>query len=199
MDTALFHWINDLAGTSPWLDNVISFYAKYGVVLFAVLLAGSYLEARHRDDIVRVAGTIWAGAAPLVALVVAQAVGRQIDRPRPYTSLQHVHVLVARSTDFSFPSDHATTVGAVAVALLVANRRYGVLAGAAAFAMVFAHVYVGAHYPSDVLAGILIGATVAVIGFRIVVPPFAASLRRVASTGIRPLLQQHAPVRPNPR
>ncbi len=56
-------------------------------------------------------------------------------------------------TDFLLPSDHAVMAGAVAAGLLLAHRRLGALAAAAALLMAFARVYIGAHYPWDVLGG----------------------------------------------
>ena len=61
----------------------------------------------------------------------------------PYDALPHVLVLVSRTTDFSFPSDHAVMSGAVAAGVLLANRRIGLVAVVAALAMCFTRVYVG--------------------------------------------------------
>ena len=102
---------------------------------------------------------MWAAAAALIALEIAQLIGRAVDRTRPFHALSSVHVLIARSADFSFPSDHATTAGAVSVGLLFAGRRiWGAIAVICALVMAFARVYVGVHYPGDVLAGLTLGA-----------------------------------------
>ena len=187
MDTTIFHWINNLAEHIAWANSAVSFYAKNGVVLFALLLVIAYLTARTRN-IAAVAGTVWAGASAIVALLVAQSIGRPINRARPYATLRTVHLLVDKSTDFSFPSDHAATVGAVAVGLLLVNRRLGIIATVAAIVMAIARVYVGAHYPSDVLAGLAIGGTVAAVGARVVVPMTARVLGTFLSTPLRPLV-----------
>jgi membrane-associated phospholipid phosphatase len=99
-----------------------------------------------------------------------------------------VHVLVSRTTDFSLPSDHATMAGAVAAGLFLANRRWGTIAAAAALLMAFTRVYVGAHYLSDVLAGLALGAAVAVIGWWAVVPLLDRLVARLARTPLRPLI-----------
>ena len=182
MDTTIFRWINNLSEHTTWANLAMELYAKFGVVLFAILLLATVLVARRDGDLDGVAGTVWAGCSALVALVVAQSLGRQVNRPRPYTTLDHVHLLVAKSTDFSFPSDHATTVGAVACGLLLVNRRFGTVAVVGAFTMAFARVYVGAHYPSDVVVGLIIGAAVAAVGARFATPLLASMLRRMATT-----------------
>ena len=72
--------------------------------------------------------------------------------------------MVDKSTDPGFLSDHAVMAGAVAVGLVFAVRRIGVLMIAAAVLMAFARVYVGAHYPGDVVAGLAFGGVVAASG-----------------------------------
>ena len=76
----------------------------------------------------------------MAALGIGQLIGRAVDRARPYESLNNVHLLVAKTTDFSFPSDHATVAGAVAAGLFLTNRRWGTVAAIAAVTMAFARV-----------------------------------------------------------
>ncbi len=63
-------------------------------------------------DRTAVAGAVWAALAALVALGVGQLIGGAVDRARPYETMRNVHLLVDKTTDFSFPSDHATVAGA---------------------------------------------------------------------------------------
>src|SRR5206468_11785663 len=74
-------------------------------------------------------------------------------------------VLATRSSDFSFPSDHAVMAGAAAAALWLVSRALGALATVAALVMAFARVYIAAHYPWDVAAGLVVGALVALLGW----------------------------------
>src|SRR5260221_13781133 len=127
MDRTIFRSINDVAVCMTWANGTIKLYAKTGTAIFAVLLVPTYLEARHHDDHEQLAAAIWAGGAALAALGIGQLIGRAVDRARPYDSLHNVHLLVAKTTDFSFPSDHATVAGAVPAGLLLANRRWGLI------------------------------------------------------------------------
>ena len=188
MDHTIFRWINNLTVHISWANSTVKLYAKTGIAIFAVLLVVAYLDARYRDDHQRLAAAIWAGGAAVAALGIAQLIGRAVDRARPYESLNNVHVLVTKTTDFSFPSDHATVAGAVAVGLLLSNRRWGVIATIAAILMAFARVYVGAHYPADVTAGLALGAIVAIAGHYLVVPLLRRLIDRLASTSFRSLL-----------
>ena len=71
-----------------------------------------------------------------------------------YTTRAGILVLAHRSADFSFPSDHAVMAGAVAAGLWFVSRRLGIIAAIAAVVMAFARVYIAAHYPQDVAAGL---------------------------------------------
>ena len=81
------------------------------------------------------------------------------------------------TTDFSFPSDHAVMAGAVAAGLLLAHRRLGAVAVVAAVLMAFSRVYIAAHYPWDVVAGLLLGAAVALLGWLLLAMPLTALTR----------------------
>jgi membrane-associated phospholipid phosphatase len=170
MDGSIFRWFNRLANRTGWAHGFFTAYAKYGIVLFAMLLCAAYLDGRQHGDLRAVAGSVWAACAAVIALGIGQIIGGAIDRARPYETMTGIHLLVARTTDFSIPSDHATAAGAVAVGLLFANRRWGRIAAALALLMAFTRVYVGAHYPGDVLAGLLLGGAVAAIGWFVIVP-----------------------------
>lgn len=168
MDASLFRRINDLADRTAWAHAPMRAFANYGIVLFAVLLlAGWWQSRRASQPQVALAAVVWAGGAALVALGIAQLVNRVVDRARPYAAMRDAHVLIARSADASFPSDHATVAGAVAAGLLLAagalgSRWLGAIAAFAAAVMAFARIYVGVHYPTDVLVGLAIGALTAV-------------------------------------
>ena len=185
MDASLFRWINRLANRTSWAHGFFTAYAKYGIVLFAVLLLAAYLDSRQHGDLRAVAGSVWAGGAALAALGIGQLIGGAIDRARPYETLTGVQLLVHRTADFSFPSDHATAAGAVAVGLLLTNRRWGTITAVFAVVMAFARVYVGAHYPVDVLAGLGLGAAVAAVGGTVIVPMLTRVAARLSRTPAR--------------
>jgi membrane-associated phospholipid phosphatase len=188
IDRSWYLHVNTFARATPWLHAAFRDYATYGVVLFAALLLWSWWLARGRRDLAALTAALWAPVGMLIAVGVNQPVGNAVHEPRPYTSLAHVEVLVARSSDFSFPSDHAVMAGAVAAGVWLVSRRLGLLTAAAALLLAFSRVYVGVHYPGDVVAGLFLGALVTVLGYlavrRLLEPAVAAAAR----TPLRPLL-----------
>jgi len=108
------------------------------------------------------AAVVW-GADALASLLKIV-----IDRPRPFVSLHDVHVLISRPSSGSLPSAHATTAFAGAVLLSWFWPRWRLAFAVLALAIAFSRVYVGVHYPTDVLAGAALGGSVALVGIAIV-------------------------------
>lgn len=155
--------INRFARHTSWAHGFMHAYALWaGLVLLALLDVGAYLWSRRRPDApARVARSFLAGLSAVVALGVNQPVAHLVGERRPYATLPGVEVLVARANDFAFPSDHATIAGAFIVGLFLVDRRFGYSALGLGLFLAFARVYVGAHFPGDVVAGLLLGAVVA--------------------------------------
>lgn len=187
----LFQAVNDLAGRTPWAHGVVLGYASYGVTLFAALLLAGWWTARHIDPRT-MAGALWAGAATLLAVALNQPIVAAVGEARPYTAHPGILVLAHRSADMSFPSDHAVMAGAVAAGLWLVSRRLGTAATVAALLMAFARVYVGAHYPRDVLAGLALGAAVTLGGWALLRRPMTALIVRGERTPLCPLLKTPA-------
>lgn len=174
----LFTDVNDLARHTPWLHGLGAGYAKYGVVLFGALILLAVWQARHGQH-AKLAAALWAGIATILAVGINQPVVSLVAEPRPYQTHPGILVLVTRSADWSFPSDHSVMAGACAVGLLIASRRLGIIAAVLALLMAAARVYVGAHYPVDVLAGLLLGALVAGAGWLVLRKPLVLALFRL--------------------
>ena len=173
----LFTQANDLARHTPWLHGIAANYAEYGIVLFGALILIAVWQARHASH-PRLAAALWAGLATLIAVGVNQPIVSLVAEPRPYQAHPGILVLVARSTDWSFPSDHSVMAGACAVGLFIASRRLGAVAAVAALLMAAARVYVGAHYPLDVLAGLALGIVVAGVGWLVLRAPLVLVVSR---------------------
>jgi undecaprenyl-diphosphatase len=188
VDRSWFLDVNSFARATSWLHGPLVAYAKYGVVLFALLLLLGWWVARGSRDLTRMATALWAPVGMLIAVGLNQPVGNAFAERRPYTALPHVLVLVSRTSDFSFPSDHAVMAGAVTAGLFLVSRRLGLVSLVLALLMAFTRVYVGAHYPGDVVAGLVLGAAVSLVGFLVLRPLLVRIVGALTRTPLRPLL-----------
>jgi|SRR5919109_2571047 undecaprenyl-diphosphatase len=178
MDFSLYKLLNDFVGDHRALADLARFVAEDAQFFFVALLAilfmarGKWRSANGRH------GVVAAGFSALLGLAAAHAIATVWERPRPY--LAHpadAHLLVARSQDSSFPSDHATAAFAIAVAIWLRHRRAGWLALGMAAVLSVSRVAVGTHYPTDILGGALIGTLAALLLW---LPPLRERLRLLA-------------------
>ncbi|MEH0430375.1 phosphatase PAP2 family protein [Streptomyces stelliscabiei] len=189
VDGSAYTDVVDLARHAPaWLDDTVSAWSTYGLALFAVLMGVGWWRARR----VGATASVTALAVPLVVVVaygVDAALKLLVREDRPCQSL-HVTPLEACPApgDWSFPSNHAAIAAAAAVALLFVSRQLGAVAVVAACAMAASRVWVGAHYPHDVLAGVVVGALVALLVMSALRGRAEAAALRLTATRLRPLL-----------
>ncbi|WP_030669558.1 phosphatase PAP2 family protein [Streptomyces cellulosae] len=189
VDGSAYTEVVKLAGHAPaWLDDAVSAWSTYGLALFAALMTIGWWRARR----VGATASVTALAAPLVVILAygVDAVLKLLVREdRPCQSL-HVTPLEACPApgDWSFPSNHAAIAAAAAVALLFVSRRLGAVAVVAACAMAASRVWVGAHYPHDVLAGVVVGALTALLVMSALRGRAEAAALRLTATRLRPLL-----------
>ncbi|MFF9057499.1 phosphatase PAP2 family protein [Streptomyces sp. NPDC014882] len=147
--------------------RALSRAGEHGTLWLAAGLAGAALDGARRGAWLR-ATALTAGAH-----LAGMGVKRIVRRPRP----THVEHLVRTAGRHSFPSAHATSAAAAAVA-------YGALGAHAvpplAAAMCLSRLVVGVHYPSDVAAGAALGALAARVG-----TPWVRAGARRAGGGVR--------------
>ena len=107
-----------------------------------------------------------AGLLSLLALLGSLCLKNYVARVRPYEVVQGLQCLIAAQPDWSFPSGHASASFASAVVIYRScNRGIGVPVLVLAFAISLSRLYVGVHYPSDVIVGMIIGTLIALILF----------------------------------
>ena len=119
------------------------------------------------------------GAALILGLLLCNVTLKPlVGRIRPYDyQLQHfgktIQLLVATPNDFSFPSGHTIASFEAATVLLINNRKMGIPAMLLAVLIAFSRLYLYVHYPTDVLASIVLGIGIAFLGNFLVNKAFA--------------------------
>ncbi|MFF7333192.1 phosphatase PAP2 family protein [Streptomyces sp. NPDC008150] len=151
-----------MASQAPdWLDDAIAVWSAYGLLVFAVLMVLGWWRARRTGS----RAALVALAVPVIVVLsyAVDSVLKSIAHENRPCQGAHVATLEAcpAAGDWSFPSNHATIAAASAVALFFVSRGLGLIATAAALMMAASRVWVGVHYPHDVVAGLLVGALVA--------------------------------------
>lgn len=175
MDFTLYHDV-DAAGPH-WLDDLFAWLATYLPAVIVAIVALLFLIPWAHRRLARREGAVMGTIAAALALAINQPIAAAVDRARPYVTHPHARLLIDRSHDPSFPSDHATGAFAIAVAVWFFDRIAGALLLVLALILSFARVYAGTHYPSDVVGGAAIGAAVALL---LRLPPVRRALERLA-------------------
>jgi undecaprenyl-diphosphatase len=153
-------------------------YERFSELLFLGLLAYLFLASRGYARRSARRGAVAAGLSSALAVGLASQIASLVDRPRPFVAHPStVHLFTAHAADAGFPSDHATAAFAIAVAILLRNRRWGFVALAMATVLAVGRVAIGVHYPSDVVAGALLGSAAALVLW---VPVVRRPLHRLA-------------------
>jgi undecaprenyl-diphosphatase len=171
LDVALTHGINAWAGQSPLVDHLMVWASAIGVPLLVAAVALQWWQGNNKPHTRHV--LLATGFSFLFGLAINQVILLFVQRARPYDA-GVTRLLIERSADFSFPSDHATATIAIAAAYLIHGMPgRGTLFLAAAVLMIVSRVYVGTHYASDVLGGALTG----IIAARLVRPVYQQGTR----------------------
>ncbi len=171
IDETLFLWINGLAGRLPLLDGFMKgiandyFFIVSACLVMLALWFGTR-EIRQREENQK--AVIGASASLGIATGIVGIFNLFDFHSRPFIELPSTNLLFYPPTDPSFPSHSTTIVFAIAIAIILADRKAGVFLLLIAFLHGFSRIYVGIHYPSDILAGATIGALTAFLVFRLI-------------------------------
>jgi undecaprenyl-diphosphatase len=153
----VLEWLAGLRGTA--FDDVMRDVSTGPPRVAAWLIAAALVCAGLRS------------ARPLIAvlcaLLLAQILSSPLKdlagRPRPPATFPDIHAMVALPADGSFPSGHAMLAAAAAGALWWSSRRAALALGAFALLIGLSRVWLCVHYPSDVLAGLVLGAAIGLL------------------------------------
>lgn len=177
LDTKLFDWINGLAFKWYWLDFtgfIIAKYSEYFLVVILFLFLAIY-PFKYLLEVISPKAKLFNGvnfkkywriileaiiAAAFTRFVLVETIRWLWFRPRPFV-INSVNLLGDyNAKEASFPSGHASFYFALSTIVYFYNKKIGIIFYIASLCIVLARIFVGIHWPSDVLAGAIVGILV---------------------------------------
>ncbi|MFH0806467.1 MAG: phosphatase PAP2 family protein [Candidatus Brennerbacteria bacterium] len=156
MDSALFNFLHSwasISAVSDWFIIVAARYLPWGLALMAlVLVFKSSSPVKRLENLIFIALTLLVSRGFLTELI-----RYFVERPRPFVALGF-EPLVEQSMTYAFPSGHAAIFFALALAVWFIDRKWGYWFGGLALINGLARVIAGVHWPTDIVAGAVVGA-----------------------------------------
>lgn len=162
LNLALFSSINASAGLNGWRLSAALFAAEWLILIVPLGLTGLWLSGKGPQREAAVRACIGVG----VALAINAAVGLLWFHPRPFVTGVG-HTFLQHAPDSSFPSDHGTIMFTVALVLAFsqanAARQFGKLLLPLALVVAWSRVFVGVHYPMDMVGALIVASGVTML------------------------------------
>ncbi|MDC2864460.1 undecaprenyl-diphosphatase [Bacillus sp. BP-3] len=156
-DYEIFQWVNSFVYKYPLLDKMMIFFAEYAQYILIVLLF--ILWITNKENRVTVFQALFACS---IAFTMNRVSELFFYRDRPFVS-HHIKQLVDHAANSSFPSDHATAALVITVTIWLCNRGKTFMWIIFGMCIAFSRIWVGVHYPFDVLTGIILGGCTALL------------------------------------
>ena len=148
--------MRSLVGRNRFLDSIMIHFSEKGPLWFLVVLGLLAWQGGSAERWI----VLEALAAAVVTRGASELIGRAYFRERPFVR-EGFQPLIHHRQSFSFPSNHAACGFALAVPVLLHDIPFGLLLLGFALLLACARVFVGVHYPRDVVAGALLGTLIA--------------------------------------
>lgn len=156
-DIAVFRLINDLAGSSQLTDFIFVFLAEF--LLMIVLIINFILLFKKKFRLTSLKAIL----AFIVSYILTYTIAVFYFKARPFADLDSVNQLITTFTDKGFPSGHSLSSASLAVVWFENNKKLALIFLISALLIGFARIYVGVHFPTDVLTGIILGVILGII------------------------------------
>ncbi|MCH7338379.1 undecaprenyl-diphosphatase [Acinetobacter higginsii] len=179
IDISLFNWINSAATQNPILDKAALFASHNLIaVLFVFLIASLFFkDKKYRVQFIKMLITI------VASLLVTQIIHAVYYHPRPF-DMGIGHILTGHGSSSSFPSQHTLTVATIAFAYLLSGyRKIGSAALLLALIVGWSRIYIGVHFPFDVLGSFVI-AFMLVLGMNIIFKEFIFKVKKTVPISV---------------
>ncbi|WP_459502565.1 undecaprenyl-diphosphatase [Bacillus sp. C1] len=158
VDYEIFERINQQVNKNIVLDYIMIFFAEYAQYILIIAFLFFWIFNKQKSRIV-IFQTMLACS---LGFTLNRIIGLFFYRDRPFVSHLHINQLVEHAANSSFPSDHATSAFIIAVTVWLYYNRLGFILLVSAVLIALSRIWVGVHFPFDVLAGAIFGSVVAV-------------------------------------
>ncbi|MFP3886768.1 undecaprenyl-diphosphatase [Priestia filamentosa] len=161
LNTDLFRIINDLGKQYSSLNMPMIFIAEYMVYVLALVV---FLFWLTKNKMMVICATLTFALAE----VIGKMAGMMYSNPQPFAELSNVNKLIGKAIDNSFPSDHTILFFSFCISFWLCRRGWGFLWVILACIVGVSRIWVGVHYPADVLAGAFISVFSAIVTYAVI-------------------------------
>ncbi len=156
IDRYVFHVINQ-GPYNKVFDSLMVFITEYRFLIFLVILIPFIVKDRNKSLLVLALGT----AGIIISSYSVSLLKLLFARPRPCMTIENIRLLVECHSSFSMPSGHAATSFTAASIMALFIRSAAIPAFVLALLVAISRIYVGVHYPYDVIVGAIWGGVIA--------------------------------------
>ncbi|WHY85334.1 undecaprenyl-diphosphatase [Neobacillus novalis] len=160
----VFRAINDIGKEHASLNPIAIFMADYMIFVLALGMLVYWFTQTNKNRMMVIQG----GVAFVLAEVLGKIAGTMYYHNQPFAELPNVNQLISHAVDNAFPSDHSILFFSVCFSFWLVRKKEGWLWLVFACFVGVSRIWVGVHYPGDVLTGALFGIVAALVAYWLV-------------------------------
>lgn len=178
--------VNDIGKEHTYLNSVFSFIAEYLVIFLELSILFIWFSRNKENRKMIICATI----TFICSIILGKILGLFYSNYQPFVELSDVNLLIEKEVDNSFPSDHTILFFSYCFSFWLFKRGIWILSLLVATLVGISRIWVGVHYPFDVLTSIIISFTIASLIYSIVRDRGSGFSSRRRDKGSGPLSQQ---------
>ena len=161
---SIFRAVNDIGKEFPDINPLFIFFAEYTVYCLMLVLLVYWLTRNSRNKLMVVSAVL----AFMIAEVTGKLIGLLYSHHQPFAVWSDVNKLIEKEVGNSFPSDHTIVFFSVCITIALFRKKFWYLWTALALLLSISRIYVGVHYPVDILVGAILGTAAAILVYILV-------------------------------